>query len=486
MSMTQTTNGGNTHDHSGTHAVEFFSKAGSLFVQKQASSDTTALALFKNVWRSGDHELAMKLLFWLRDPRGGAGNRSGFRAIASWLADEAPEWMTINAIQIPKYGRYDDLTALYGSTLTAGTAAHIWANDILAGNVLAAKWADRADKKVLKAVRLLSNGVKDIGDYRRLLSKLRNGLVEVAMSNDEMGSIDYSKVPSVAMARYSSAFDRKDAKRFTAYKTELEQVLESGDTNSKVKMNAGVVFPHDIVRSVFYGGDKKTCDLQFASLPNFMEESGSRVLTLCDTSGSMGCQVGGPQSKVQAIHVSTALSLYCSDKLDKDNPFYRRYIQFGSESVLTNWSKETSIYDVLRNRKYFNGAVRSTNIEKALTSILTYAKDNKATSDDMPTHILIVSDMQFDSHQGPQGSDATVVEACMQDWDDSGYARPNIIYWNTRGAEGSAEKATTPNTAMISGFSPAILKAVFGNPDSMQPENIMMDAIKDYEVILPK
>ena len=78
----KTHNGANAFEHSENHTLEFFSKAGSLFTKKQTyyGSESTAIQLFKNAWRA-DKETSMKLLFWLRDCRGGSGNRSGSREI---------------------------------------------------------------------------------------------------------------------------------------------------------------------------------------------------------------------------------------------------------------------------------------------------------------------------------------------------------------------------------------------------------------------
>ena len=474
-------NGGNAYEHAGTHAVEFFGKAGSLFVGKgNMYGSSSALDLFKEVWRTGDHVTAMKLLFWLRDPRGGAGNRSGFRAIATWLAEEAPEWMVANAIQIPKYGRWDDMKALYGNSQTADTAATLWANEIMAESVLAAKWASRADKKVLKALRKVSGGkIKDIGDYRRKLASIRKGVVEVAMSQKEYDGIDYSHVPSVAMARYNSAFGRNDPTRYGEYKAKLEAAIEKGDKT--VKINTGAIFPHDVIRASRNSSNKKAQDLQFASLPNFMEESNARIMVIADTSYSMYCRVGGD---IQAVDVSQSLALYCSDKLGKDNPFYRKYMQFESESTLTDWSDKKYISEVLADRRMFNGAIGSTDITKALNTLVKYGKMFNATAEQMPTHLLIVSDMQFD--MGARGGDKTVVEKALQKWTEAGFEVPNIVYWNTNGNAGTPARATTANTALVSGFSPSILKAIFGNPDSMNPVNIMNEAIKDYEVIVPQ
>ena len=486
--MTTTQNGGKQYEHSGSHAVEFFSKAGSLFTKRKQyyGGETSALVLFRNVWHSGDHEVAMKLLFWLRDIRSGAGNRSGFRECISWLCEEAPEWVIANVHLIPKYGRYDDLKSLYVSPQTGYIATNLWATEILSENILAAKWSNiNKDKFLLSAIRRVNNidnryMLKDIGDIRRLISRIRKDVVEVAMSKKEYSDINYSHVPSVAMARYSKAFSSNDAERFSQYKESLKKAIETGDTS--VKINAGAIFPHDVIRTL-KNGDTQIADLQFTSLPNFMEESNFRVMTIADSSGSMGTIVSG---EICAIDISIGLALYCSDRLGKDNPFYRKFMQFCDESKLTDWSDCENISHAMQKR-LFNLAVGSTNIAKALNTILSYGTLFNATNEQMPNCLLIISDMQFD-HGGINLdiSSRTVVEQSLDLWEEAGYTKPIIVYWNTAGNAGAPSKNITENTCLISGFSPSILKAVFSNPEHMSPYNVMMEAIKNYEVVIPK
>ena len=141
----KTCNGANAFEHSENHLLEFFSKAGSLYTKKESyyGNESSALELFKNAWRA-DAEKAMKLLFWLRDCRGGAGNRSGTREILTWLGNTHSEWVNANINLIPKYGRWDDLTALY-NTPCENSALACWESGILGDNSvcgLASKWAD--------------------------------------------------------------------------------------------------------------------------------------------------------------------------------------------------------------------------------------------------------------------------------------------------------------------------------------------------------
>src|SRR5690606_35566879 len=168
MAKSRTHNGAVQYEHSLDHAVEFFSKAGSLMKSKKRkmyygnSNETTALELFKAVWYSGQKEIAMKLLYWLRDIRGGSGNRSGFRDCIKWLAETDPMWLSLNISLIPEHGRWDDLRVLFGTSLEADVVK-LWGDAIIDRNVLAAKWADRSDKPLLRYLRK-SGIVGDIGE----------------------------------------------------------------------------------------------------------------------------------------------------------------------------------------------------------------------------------------------------------------------------------------------------------------------------------
>ena len=60
---------------------------------------------------------AMKILFWSRDIRGGAGERQIFRDILSYLAENKKELLSKNLAHIPEYGRWDDLLCLFNTSL---------------------------------------------------------------------------------------------------------------------------------------------------------------------------------------------------------------------------------------------------------------------------------------------------------------------------------------------------------------------------------
>ena len=467
--MRKTNEGANAYEHSLNHALEFFSKAGSLFTKKQNfyKGNESALSLFQKSFIV-DEELTFRILLWLRDCRGGAGNRSGARECLHWLANYKPEWVIENIGWIPFIGRWDDMKALF-RTPVEKYAVQMWATALKEGNVLAAKWADRNDKPLRKEM-----GMK-VGDFRRFLAKIRSPhIVEHKMCQKEWRKINYEQIPSVAMARYTKAFGRNDEERFEAYKIAL--------SNGKADIKADVLFPHDCVRTA-RRGDSKIADAQFEALPNFMENTNEQIIVISDTSGSMDVRIAG---EIRAVDISQGLALYCSSKIHKNSPFYKKFIGFCSESTFKNWEGMT-FSQAVKNHEIFDGAVGATRIDTALMLILKTAQAFRIEQELMPATLLIVSDMQFHSGRfGMHGceNNATEIERCLKEYDKAGYERPKIVYWNTDGYGGAQATAFHKDVAMISGFATGILKAVLSG-DDFSPMAVMMRALEKYEIVRP-
>jgi len=164
--------------------------------------------------------------------------------------------------------------------------------------------------------------------------------------------------------------------------------------------------------------------------------------------------------------------------LGKDNPFYRKFLEFSDDYELIDWSHKKFSNAV----NCGNGNVASTNIEKALNGLLSMAKMFKVSKNHMPNVLLILSDMQFD--QGTQNCEKTVVDACMGNWKKEGYDVPNIIYWNLAGYVGSPSK-NKADVALVSGFSPSVLRSVLDGED-FSPMAIMNRTIEKYKIKVPK
>ena len=476
--MIRTHEGAKQYEHALDHSVEFFSKAGSLYVNKGSyyEGEETALGLFQKAWIVDKAE-AMKLLFWLRDCRGGAGNRSGFRACLNWLADNGYfDWVIENLPLIPKYGRWDDLRFLY-KTPAEKMAAGFWTDALKHGDVLAAKWCDRKKDYPLRKHLGMNEA-----EFRKLIAKIRKyKIVEHKMCQKQWYKILYGQVPSVAMARYTNAFNKHDAERFAAYK----EALNKGEA----KVKAATLFPHDCVRTA-RSGDRAIANHQFMALPNYMEGTDERIMVIADTSGSMDTTLSG---SIRAVDVSQAIALYCSDKIPTDNPFHRKYMIFSKEGNFISW-KGYSFSEAVR--ELFVPAVGPTFIGAALIGMLQIAHVFNLKQEQLPSMILIVSDMQFhESQEFPQyglgyswektnpNDRRAEVQRALDQYRRSGYTPPKVVFWNVAGYAGQPAHIGMP-VGLVSGFSPSILKAVLGGQD-FTPRGIMLRAISKYEITVP-
>ena len=107
-----TENGMATNSTSLNACVDLFFNIGAMRGQdKQRLIATFSKAFIE------DPKRAMKLLFWARDVRGGAGERQVFKDIISYMAENHDLALKPNLHLISEYGRFDDLLVLSGTRL---------------------------------------------------------------------------------------------------------------------------------------------------------------------------------------------------------------------------------------------------------------------------------------------------------------------------------------------------------------------------------
>ena len=98
-----TENGAEAYSSTLNEVLDMFAFGGAY----RQRSDADVIELF-NKALIRDESLAMKCLFWIRDVRGGAGERRFFRVAMHWLAKTYPEVARRNLERVPEYGRFDD------------------------------------------------------------------------------------------------------------------------------------------------------------------------------------------------------------------------------------------------------------------------------------------------------------------------------------------------------------------------------------------
>ena len=409
-------------------------------------------------------DLTLRMLQWARDIREGAGERTTFRNLLSVLESTDPTLAGKLMHKIPALGRWDDLFT-YKDPINRNQAFAMIAEALQAKNGLAAKWMPRKGPVAVELTRYLGLSPKA---YRKLIVGLTN-VVETQMCAKEWDAINFSHVPSVASARYQKAFGRNAKESYSAYIAELKK--PQAERDPKVKINAGAVYPYDVVKSVVKG-NKAVADEQWKALPNYIGDA--KVLPMVDVSGSMGSLWYTSASQLQPIDIAVSLGLYCADK--NTGVFKDVFLTFSSKPKM-EYVKGTLSQKMEQMSKA--DWQMGTNLHAAFDEILKVAVKGKVSQEDMPDMLLILSDMQFDSCTK---YDDTAMQMIKRKYKEAGYNVPKIVFWNL--SMQGKENGNTPvkfdknGTALVSGFSPSVMKSVLANDlEDYTPYNVMLKTL---------
>ena len=420
-----------------------------------------------------DKVVAMKWLFYARDVRGGLGERRLFRAVFGSMAQTNPEYIIPLIRLVPEYGRWDDLWCLLDTKLSRHVLqlvseqleADIVGMQRNTGISLLAKWLPSAKSSNNATRKHARQIIKFIGvderTYRKTKSKLLKHLdvVEVKMSGNRWEEIKYEAVPSRANLRYNPAFLRHDEERRREFLSKLEK--------GEVKINAGTLFPHDIVHKYSAGGYSRsvgsydaTLEGLWKALPDVVKGCGNTIV-VADGSGSMTVRVGG--TDVSALEVANALAIYFAER--SSGQFKDNYITFSRRPQLVNLINGKSLREKLQIALRYS-EVADTNVEAVFDLILTTAINNHMRQDELPENILIISDMEFNSCAvGNRGSlNSRLFQVIGKKYADAGYKLPRLVFWNVNSRSGAIPiKENDLGVALVSGFSTNIVKMVMSN-----------------------
>lgn len=445
-----------------------------------------------------DKVMAIKWLFYVRDVRGGLGERRLFRIIFENLALSQAETVHKLVPLMAEYGRFDDLMILFNTPLEEVMLGYIretLSQDLKAVRTnqpisLLGKWlpsenasSPKTKENALKVMRAMALTPRM---YRKLLVQLRAkiGIIETMMSKKEWSAIDYSAVPSRANLIYNGAFLRNDEERRRDFLGKLER--------GEAKINASTLYPHDIAHKYAreaYGRKYKNVtdpavEGLWKALPDYVQGDSS-TLVVADGSGSMQSPVSG---NVSALTVANALAIYFAERAR--GQFQNKYITFSQNPQLVHLNGST-LCDNLAITQAYN-EVANTNIEAVFDLILQTAVNGAMAQGDLPANVLIISDMEFDqcattnSYRGYRwgtnygSSSANIDPRLFKEIADRyarhGYTLPRLVFWNV-----NSRTTTIPimenelGVALVSGFSPAIVKMVLS--DKLDPYEAMCEVL---------
>lgn len=460
-----TENGGLTHKSTMSGLMDMFAFGGAY----RKRDDADCILLFKKALNE-DETLALKCLFYLRDVRGGQGERRFFRVCMNWLAKERTEVAARNLPYVAEYGRYDDYYLFVDTPLEEAMFSflkHQLALDVECKTPsLLAKWLKSENTSSVDSRRLAYKTREAFGmtpkEYRKTLSVLRERIrvLERLMSENRWDEIEFDKIPSKAGMMYRNAFARRDV---------IKAKYEKFAKDKATKVNAGTLYPCDVVhqaRSEFYKDLDDTNRLMvnkyWDNLNDYFNGATFDGVAVVDTSGSM---TGWGNSETAPIDVAIALGMYCAEKCGENSPWHGNYITFSRQARLVPVEGVDFVDKV--KRIVSANLCENTNIESVFDLILKLAIENDIPDSEMPKNIIIVSDMEFDEARGGgiwgrryvPGVE-TVMEKSMRQYADAGYTLPHLVFWNVEARNNNIPMRDNGNVTFVSGYSPVLFEQV--------------------------
>ena len=459
-----TENGALAHKSTQLYVYDMFALGGAY----RTRSEADIITLFAKALDE-DELLALRCLFYLRDVRGGQGERRFFRVAYKWLCQNHLDIALRNVELIPEYGRWDDL--LYScldtpaQTVALGIIQKQLSLDITCKTPsLLAKWLpseNASSKTTIAAAATVRRYLKlSHKQYRKILSELRQriNIVERLMSSGRWDEIEFDKIPSKAGLVYKNAFARKDI---------LKEKYRAFIKDSSTKVNARALYPYEIVEEAWKARAVNLDDTSriainkyWENLPDYFANSDYSILPVVDTSGSMR---GLP------IDVAISLGIYAGER--NHGPFHNHYISFASRPQLITIEGADFVDKV--KRIYETNLCDNTNLEAVFDLLLRMLQTKQARVEDLPKAIVVISDMEIDestysycwSWKHPpipgwtQDSANTEMEKIRKKWKQAGYILPHLVYWNVD-ARHDTILDSGRNVTFCSGCSPVLFEQI--------------------------
>jgi len=478
--LTYTENGALTNRSTNSYCLDLFATIGAL----RNAEDNEIISRFIKAYTE-DNNMAMKILFFARDIRGGLGERRVFRSIWKWLSLHEAESVRKNITNVPEYGRFDDLLSLLDGPCEKDMLSFIKEQldkDLAALKIgesvsLLAKWLPSVNTSNKDSVKTAKKLAKALGfsdtEYRKVLVSLR---AEIKLMENYLREKDYSfsyeKQPSKALYKYRLAFLRNDRERYSAF-------LEKAEKNPSV-MNTGTLTPYDVVapiinkdkeRVAISKWDRRSMDITWKALPDYT--GAENALAVVDGSASMYWY-----GEYIPAAVAQSLGIYFAEH--NKGCFHNHFITFSENPRLIE-VKGKDIVEKLRYCMSFNECA-NTDLQRTFDLILNTAIQNKAKQEEIPEKLYIISDMEFD--YCANHAEMTNFECAKKKFAKYGYKLPQIVFWNVESR--NLQQPVTKNeqgVALVSGASPQIFSML--SEGILDPYSFMLETLSSerYERI---
>ena len=462
---TRTENGAVTLRSTGSNCLNLFATIGAMRAQNVAEIEKRFLRAYTE-----NPDLAMKILFYARDIRGGLGERSVFRTLLHYLAENEIQSLVRNLPYIAEYGRWDDVLVLMNTPAHAAAVAllreqfEMDMKSLASGEPvsLLGKWLPSVNAHNSEVVKLAKQLARAFGmneaQYRKALSALRQKICILENNLRERDyTFDYACQPSKAMFKYRKAFLRNDEVRYRSYM----QSVSAGEA----VLHTGVLMPYEIVSAAYNAvpSERAALDVTWNALENFTR--GENALVVADGSGSM--YWGGNPTPAT---VAQSLAIYFAEH--NRGIFHNHFITFSMNPRLVE-IKGNDIVEKVRFCRTFDEC-ENTNLQAVFELILQTAVMNRLPQAMLPTTLYIISDMEFDTCAA--NSSLTNFEQAKQLYRSYGYELPHVVFWNAQSRnEQQPVKMNEQGVALVSGCNPRLFSQVMSG--ETDPYTYMMNVI---------
>ncbi len=466
---TVTENGAATRVTTRSDCLDLFATIGAL----RNAAQQTIIDRFHRAYAENP-DIAMRILFYGRDIRGGLGERRVFRVLLHELAEKHPESVRRNLEYIPEMGRYDDLLSLMDTSCQTDVMElvkrqlqqdlyHAERGESIS---LLAKWlpsVNTSNEETVRMARLVARklGMSD-SVYRKMLSRLRGHLRILENSLRERDyTFSYETQPSRAMFKYRRAFLRNDEERYREY---MENV-----SKGKATLHTSSLTPADLVDQAldFHGtqDERKVLSATWKALEDFTDER--NALCVVDTSASMFWH-----GKPRPFAVAMSLGMYFAQR--NHGPFRNHFITFSTRPRLIEIKGRDFVDQVQYCRSF--SEVADTNIQAVFELILNTAVLHHIRQQDMPETIYIISDMEV--NRCTRDASVSNFEYAKKLYEDHGYRLPRIVFWNVQSR--NTQQPVDMNeqgVALVSGYTPRLFNMALSG--EMNPHQAMMDTLSN-------
>lgn len=476
MERAETWNGAQSLSTTGKARVDYFSKA------IRDTPRETICTMLEKCWEESPLD-TLKLIFYKRDCRGGAGEKQVFYDSMEWLIHNHYIEFSVVCKFIPEYGSWKDVVVLMENNKSTLAYIQLLENytrqlykdlsDFKDGKSisLAAKWAPSEHKKydVIArdiAAQLFPESPHKMRVYRtQVLSPLREyiNIVERLMCGKQWEQINFNKVPSRAMLKLRKAFERREPERF--------QEWQSMVAEGKAKINSNQIDPPEIIKALQRSQDT-TLELAWTDMLRKVREYGQlhNALVVCDVSGSMFHCWG--KGGMPPIFVSLAFGLIVAEL--STGRFHNKVITFDDVPTFFKITGE-SCHEKMKSLEKAPWG-NTTNFQSVFDLLLNTATTFDLTQDELPSRIICISDMQFNQAQAIDNNQ-TNWDCIKEKYSQAGYTMPEFVFWNVNGTtDDFPVKHNETGVALVAGYNKSILKSVMTGK-VVSPYDVMRDVI---------